>query len=244
MLRPFRNHGIYDRPAYTPYRRKREPYPAFICGKHPLALVYVRRQYLYAHLSRFIYILRDFSGVVLHGSHEGSHKLRGVIVFKIRRPVGHNSICRGMGLVEGVFCEIRHLVVDLVRNSFRYPVRNAAFNAFFLVSVDEILALALHYGSFFLGHGTADKVAPAVAVARKVAHYLHYLLLVYNTPVRRRKYMFKLGTVVNNAGPVVLALDVLWNKIHRARAVQRDTRYNILYGFGFQLLQSGCCQCR
>ena len=55
-----------------------------------------------------------------------------------------------MGLIKGVFGKIDHLVIDGIGCLFINAVGNAAGHTFFRVSVDEVLPLFFHDGSFFL----------------------------------------------------------------------------------------------
>ena len=88
-----------------------------------------------------------------------------------------------MGLIEGVFGEIRHVVKDLVGRLFVDAVGRTALYSLFLVAVNEILPLPGHNVRLFLGHGTAHQVAPSQGIPGQVPDDLHDLLLVHDTAV-------------------------------------------------------------
>ena len=48
--------------------------------------------------------------------------------------------------------------------------------------------------------------------------------------------MLQLGAVIGDGVPVILSLQILGNKVHRAGAIQGNPRNNILQIFRFQLL--------
>ena len=68
-----------------------------------------------AHLAGTQDILCDFSRVIDAGGHQSRHELNRVIVFQPCRLVRYERVRRRMGFVEGVFREVDHLVIDLVR---------------------------------------------------------------------------------------------------------------------------------
>ena len=90
-----------------------------------------------------------------------------------------------MGLIKGVFREVRHVIVDLVRCLLIDAVRDTALYALLGVSVDEVLALLRHDCRFFLRHGTAHKVTSTERISGQVSYDLHNLLLVDDTAVSR-----------------------------------------------------------
>jgi len=90
-----------------------------------------------------------------------------------------------MGLVEGVLCEVRHVIVNLVCRLLVDPVGDTALYALFLISVNKVLALLRHDRRLFLRHGTAHKVASAEGISGEISDDLHDLLLVDDTAVGR-----------------------------------------------------------
>ena len=90
-----------------------------------------------------------------------------------------------MGLVESIFCEVDHLIIDLVRCLLVNAVFDTARHALRLVSIDEVLALLFHDGCLFLRHRTAHQIGTPQRVACQCLYNLHNLLLVDDTAVRR-----------------------------------------------------------
>ena len=141
-----------------------------------------------------------------------------------------------MGFVKRVFREIDHLIIDLIRCLLIDPVLHASRHIRLFIPIDKDLTLLLHDVAFFLGHSAAQKVAPPQSVPRKVAHDLHDLLLVHDTPVGRLQDRFQLRAVISNGRRVVLSLDVLGDKIHGARTVQGNAGDDIFQAVGLQFL--------
>ena len=144
-----------------------------------------------------------------------------------------------MGLVEGVLGKVHHFVVDVLRHPFGNALFKASGDPFFGIAVDEVMALLLHDGLLFLGHGPADQVAPSQGVARQVPHDLHDLLLVDDAAVGGSQDGLHFGAVIGDARPVGLALYILGNKVHGARSVEGYARYDILQALRPQLLHKG-----
>ena len=144
-----------------------------------------------------------------------------------------------MGLVEGILGKVHHFVVDVLRHSFGNAFCQTARDPFFGVSVDKVVALLLHDGLLFLGHGPAHQVAASQGVARQVPHDLHDLLLVDDTAVGGGQDGLHFGTVIGNARPVGLALDIFGNEIHGARSVEGNACDDILQALRPQLLHKG-----
>ena len=141
-----------------------------------------------------------------------------------------------MGLVKRVLSKIDHLVIDLVRRFLVNSVLHTSRDIRLFIAVHKDLTLFLHHVSLFLRHSAPQKVAPPQCVSRKITHNLHNLFLIYNTPVSRLKNRFKLRTIVCDGRSVVLSPDILRNKVHGSRTVQRDTCDDILKAVGFKLL--------
>ena len=137
-----------------------------------------------------------------------------------------------MRLVEGILCEIGHVIVDLVRRFLIDSLRYAARNMLGFISVDEILTLLRHDRSLLLAHCAPDQVCASQCVAAKAPHNLHNLLLIDNAAIGRLQDRFKERGVVGDELRVLLAPDVLGDKVHRARPVQRYSCYQILDAAG------------
>ena len=150
------------------------------------------RHDLYAEARALRYILRDLRRVVEHAADKRRHELAWIVALEPRRFVGDKRIGCGMGLIERIGREGRHIVEDIIGGLFVYSAlhRALALNRAVLVdkSVYEIMALALHDVVLLFRHGAADYIRPAVGVARKGAEYLHNLLLIYHTAVSDLEY--------------------------------------------------------
>ena len=88
-----------------------------------------------------------------------------------------------MGLVEGVFCKVNHLIVDVVCGLLVNPIVHTALNPFRLAAVDKVLALLLHNRRLFLTHGAAHQIAASHGVSGQITHNLHNLLLVHDASI-------------------------------------------------------------
>ena len=88
-----------------------------------------------------------------------------------------------MGLVEGIFSKINHLIVDVVCGLLVNPIVHTALNPFRLAAVDKVLALLFHDRRLFLTHGAAHQIAASHGVSGQITHNLHNLLLVHDTSI-------------------------------------------------------------
>ena len=95
-------------------------------------------------------ILCYLARVIDYGSHKRRHKFHRVVIFQICRLVGHHCIGRRMGLIEGIFCKVRHLIKNMVCDLLRDAFCNTARHMLLLIAVDEILPLLRHNGFLFL----------------------------------------------------------------------------------------------
>ncbi|MBR6396845.1 MAG: EamA family transporter, partial [Lachnospiraceae bacterium] len=92
-----------------------------------------------------------------------------------------------MGFVEGVFCKVRHLIVNVVCHIFRNAVCKTAFNPLFLISVYEVLSLFFHDRLHELarldgGYGLGLTIGIAGAVTWSVYGVAQKILLREFTP--------------------------------------------------------------
>ncbi len=116
------------------------------------SLIYIRRQYLNAHLAARVDVSFHLCRVVERCRHKGRHKLYRIIIFQPCRLVRYHRISRGMGFVKGILGKIYHFIINPVCRLLLYPVKNAARNAFFFIAVDKALPLLLHDIALFFGH--------------------------------------------------------------------------------------------
>ena len=141
-----------------------------------------------------------------------------------------------MGLIKRIFGEVHHGIVDLSCGLFINAVGDTAGDILLRIAVDEIRPLFFHDGLLLFTHGTAHQVASAQSISRQVTDDLHYLLLVYDTAVGGFQDRLQLRTGIGHILRMVFPLDVLRDKIHRARTIQRNTGHYILQILGAQFL--------
>ena len=205
-------------------------------GESALPLIDVRRQNTDAHAPAGHDIFRDFSGIVNHGGHQGSHEFHRIIVFQPGSLKSNHSVCGGMGLIEGIFREICHLIIDFVRSLLVDPVGDAAGNAFVLIAVYKVFPLLSHDRGFFLGHGAPDIVALSQIEAPERLHDLHDLLLIDNAAVGRLKDRLQERRIICDGLRMIFPADILGDKVHRARPVKGNAGDQVLQAPGPELL--------
>ena len=110
-----------------------------------------------------------------------------------------------MGLIKGILCKVDHFIVNMIGRHFINTVCNTALYSLGFISVNEILTLFFHHSSLFLTHGTAHQVASSHGISGQVADDLHYLLLVYNTPVSRAQNRLQLRAFIGNGAFIILS---------------------------------------
>ena len=96
------------------------------------------------------------------------------------------------------------------------------------VAVNKILPLLCHNCRLFLGHRPPHEVTASERITAQIPDNLHYLLLIHNAAVRRLEDRLKLRTVIRNLIRMILAANILGNKVHWSRTVQRDAGDHIL----------------
>ena len=141
-----------------------------------------------------------------------------------------------MGLVEGVFGKIHHIVVNPGSNLFGNAVCHTPRHALRFISVNEVSPLLFHHGLLFLAHGAAHQIAPPKGIAPQIPDNLHYLLLINDTAVGGVKNRLKLGTGISNGARIAFSPDILGNEIHRPRPVKSNPGNDILKALRAELL--------
>ena len=81
-----------------------------VYGEPALSLVDVGRQQLDAHIPAGQDVLGHLLGIVDDGGHQGRHEFHGIIELQPGRLVGHHCVAGRVGLVEGIFSEVSHVV--------------------------------------------------------------------------------------------------------------------------------------
>ena len=84
-------------------------------GESGFSRIHIRRQNGNIHVPAIQNIFGYLFRVIDDGSHQRRHEFYGIIVFQIRCLVSHHCITCRMGLVERIFGEIHHHIVDICR---------------------------------------------------------------------------------------------------------------------------------
>ena len=119
-------------------------------GEICLSLIDVRRQDPDIHLPAGVDIFCHFWRIFNHGCHKCRHEFHRIVIFQPCRLIRDHRIRRSMRLVESIFGEIDHLVIDLVRRLLIDPVLNTPRSVGLLIAVDKDLTLLLHHIRLFL----------------------------------------------------------------------------------------------
>ncbi len=124
---------------------------------------------------------------------------------------------------QGIGSRVR--LVKAVIGKFFHQVKNGfgllGINIVLCSTLQENLALFLHFFRLFLAHGTAQHVRTAKRVIGKHLGNLHYLLLVQNDPVSILQHRFEMRMRIGHIHFSVLAIDEI---VHHARAERTGTK--------------------
>ncbi|MCY1493744.1 hypothetical protein D9M68_275870 [compost metagenome] len=134
--------------------------------------------------------------------------------------VGDDGVSRCVRLVEAVVGELGEQVENQVRLRLRHFVLHGA--------VDEAGALLIHFLLDLLTHGAAQKIGFAERVAREHLGDLHHLLLVDDNALRFLEQMVDLRMNRLDFFLAMFASIVDRDVLHRARAIERHQRDDIL----------------
>ncbi len=164
--------------------------------------------------------------VVAHRGEQPRHVFGRIVGLEVGRPVGHQAVAGGVGLVERVVGERQHRVPQRLDRSGREPVVLHAFG--------EALVLLVEHLTLLLAHRLSQNVCSGERVAGDLLRDAHDLLLVDDQAVglgkdlRERLGQFRVDRL--DRLPVVLAVGVVVVGVHahRARPVQRDDRDDVL----------------
>ncbi len=134
-----------------------------------------------------------------------------------------------MGLVEAVVGELVEQVPDLLGLGLADAVG--------LGAVEKERLLCVHLGLDLLAHRPAQRVRAAQRVTRHPAGDLHHLLLIDDDALGLVEERVD-GRMKQFAGfPAVLDVAELGDVLHRAGAVERDQRDDVLDAGGLELAQ-------
>ncbi len=129
-----------------------------------------------------------------------------------------------MGFVECIGSKGTHFIKNLVRDFFRNAVSDCArklkISVFVKFSVDEVFPFLRHNVKLFFAHGTAHKVCASIGITRKLADYLHNLLLIHDTAVSYVQYRLQKRRFIRYLLRMMAVFKVFRNGIHGTRAIE------------------------
>ena len=150
--------------------------------------------------------------------------------FEIGCLIWHICISRCMRFVKGIGSKAGHFIKNFCSYLFAYTV--------FCTAVYKMWAFSSHNISFFLCHSTAHEVWLTIAVTCQSTAYLHYLFLVNNTAICNFQNILQQRMFIFNQLRIVSVPYKGRYRIHRARAVKRNNRYQVFYIHRFQVHQN------
>ena len=159
--------------------------------------------------------------VVGHG--RGDELLREVRL-QIGRLVGDVGVGRRVRLVEAVFGELGAGIEDGVGEALGDALFGGAFK--------EAIALGGHFGLDLLAHGATQQIGLGERVAGERAGDLLDLLLIGDDAVGGREDGLEQRVEIFDVFAAGLAGAIGRNVRHRARAVERDERDEVLEAIG------------
>ena len=199
------------------------------CGREKhVALVHVRLEHVHAHGARLVEQHGQLVRAVQVVRHHGAEELHRVVRLQIRRLIRHDGVGRRVRFVEAVTGKFFQQVEHLVRLGLGDVIP-------FLAAFDEGRALALHLLDLLLAHGATQQIRRAQRVAGEQLRGLHDLLLVDEHAVRFLGDRFEQGMRVLDLHAPMPALDEVGNQVHRAGAIERHERGDVLDGTDLKL---------
>ena len=172
----------------------------------------------------------ELVGVVEVERHRRGQELDRVIGLQIGGLEGDERVGRGVALVEAVIGELGEEVEDLVGLALVEAALDGAGH--------EALALGVHLRLDLLAHGAAQQVGVAERIAGEDLRDLHHLFLVDDDAERLLQDRLELRMRIPGLRWVVLAelaRAIDRDVRHRARAVERDERDQVLEAVGLHL---------
>ena len=143
--------------------------------------------------------------------------------------VRHQRIGGGVRLVEAVAGEFFHQVED--------GVGLVAGQAVLRRALAELGALLRHLLDVFLAHRAAQQIGAAERVAADDLRHLHHLLLIDHDAVGLLQDRLDARVGIFHFLAAVLARDEAGDQVHRAGAVQRHQRDDVLEAVGLGILE-------
>ena len=213
-------------------------------GKVFARLIHVRAEHFKPHRLALVDEVGNFFRVAEFGAEHGGHELDRVIRLEVAGLVAEHGVGGGVGFVESVAGEFVEDVENRVGRALVDLVHA-------LGTLHEFRALLRHALGVFLAHGAAEHVGTAERVAGDDLRGLHDLLLINHHAVGLAADFLEEFVRVGDGARLLLAAHVVGNPLHRAGAVERDERHDlvdrgeadlpaeILHAAGFQLEHAG-----
>ena len=189
--------------------------------KFQSALIDIRRQNVDAHAFAFANEDRNLVGVVNLVAEQASHELNRVMRFQVSGLITDEPVSRAVALVKSVACKFLEQIEDGVRLFFRNFVRPRT-------TFDEVFSFLRHLLFVFFSHGAPEKIALRERVAGQFARGSHYLLLINHHAIGVGADFFQQRMLVSDFGQSFFSFDVVADEIHRAGAIKRDQRDDVV----------------
>ena len=165
-------------------------------------------------------IYRQFICQVNIAIHHARHELDRVIGFQPRGLIADHRIGRRVGFVEAVIGEFIQKVPDLQRDGIVHPV--------FARALDEFRAFGIHRLLNFFTHGAAQEISTAQRITRHFLRDLHHLFLIDDNALGLIQNVIHRRVQIIALGQAVFHLAIFRDILHRAGAVERHERHDIL----------------
>ena len=166
----------------------------------------------------------ELVGIAHVERHRGGQELDREIRLHIGGLIGDQRVSRGVALVEAVFGE----ALEQIEDGVGLMALDAALDA----PATKSLALRLHLLADLLAHGAAQKIGLAERIAGQDLRGLHHLFLVDDDAEGLLQDRLELGMDVVRLLHAVLARAIGRNVRHRAGAIERDQRDDVLEAVG------------
>ena len=224
-LRPARSDNRFHRLRADAFeRRQRVTDGALLDLELHARVIDRRRLHLDAEALGLGAEFRELVGVVHGERHRRRQELHRIVRLHVGGLVGDHRIRGSVALVEAVVGE--------PRQQFENGIGLRALDAALDRAGDEALALRLHLLLDLLAHGAAQQVRFAERVAGQDLRRLHHLFLVDDDAERFAQDRLELRMDVFRLLVAVLARAVGRDVGHRAGAVERDQRDDVLEPVG------------
>ena len=152
--------------------------------------------------------------------HHRGHEFDRVVRLQPCGLIADHAVSGGVGFVEPVIGELVEKVPDLHRLLLIHPVFGGTGEEFWTFRVHRLLN--------FLAHGAAQKVSAAKRIPGHLPGDLHHLFLIDDDALRLVQDIVDQRVEAVALLPSVLDVAVFRDVLHRARAIERHQRDDIL----------------